>query len=112
MRVCRHRTVRDRLQAVPFSIAARQHRDDPRHPFGRFGIDTRDQRMRVRRPDHTGIALAREIRVVGKAPAAGQQPSIFAPPNRLADALRRNLLSRSQERHRSPVSELDRRIVV
>src|SRR5437588_4665569 len=61
--------------------------------------------MRVRRPDHTGIALARQIRVVGKTPAAGQQPRILAPPDRLADPLRRDLLSRSQERHRSPVSD-------
>jgi hypothetical protein len=97
MRVRRHRTVRDRLQAVPFGIAAGQHREDARHPLGRSGIDARDQRMRVRRPDHTGVALAREVRLVGKAPAAGQQPGILAPPNRLADPLRRDLLSRSQE---------------
>jgi hypothetical protein len=33
IRVCRHRAVRDRLQAVPFSVAAGQHRDDPGIPF-------------------------------------------------------------------------------
>jgi hypothetical protein len=48
--------------------------------------------MRVRRPDHTGIALTPEVRLVGKASAAGQQPRILAPPNRLADPLRRDLL--------------------
>ena len=63
--------------------------------------------MRVRRPDHTGIALAREVRLVGKAPAAGQQPRILAPPNRLADPLRRDLLSR-----RTTSIPLVRRIVI
>ena len=93
MRVCRHRAVRNRLQAVPFSVAAGQHLDDARHPLGRSDIDTRDPRMRVRLPDHIGIGLAREVHVVGKVPTAGQQPRILAPPNRLSDPLRRDLLS-------------------
>src|SRR5438477_4160462 len=46
MRVRRRRTVRDRPQAIPFSIAAGQHREDARHPLGRSGIYPRDQRMR------------------------------------------------------------------
>jgi hypothetical protein len=46
----------------------------------------------------------RLVHVVGKAPAAGQQPRILAPPSRLADPLRRDLLSRTQERDRSPLS--------
>jgi hypothetical protein len=87
--------VRDRLQAVAFSVGAGQHRDDARHLLGRSGIDARDPRMRVRRPDDIDIGLAREAHVIGKPPPAGQQTCILAPPNRLADALRCDLLSRS-----------------
>jgi hypothetical protein len=51
--------------------------------------------MRLRRPDDIDLGLAREAHVIGKPPAAGQQSRILAPPNRLADPLRRDLLSRS-----------------
>jgi hypothetical protein len=80
--------VRDRLQVVPFSVAAGQHTDDAGHPLCRSGIDARDPRMRVRRPDDMDIALALEAHVIGKPPPAGQQTRILAPPDRLADALR------------------------
>jgi hypothetical protein len=42
------------------------------------------------------------VRLIGKAAAAGQQPGILAPPNRLADPLRRDLQSQNDIDPRSP----------
>jgi hypothetical protein len=53
--------------------------------------------MRMRRAEHTGVGLIRQVHVVGKASRSDQQPRVLAPPNRLADPLRRDLLSRSQK---------------
>ena len=72
----------DRRRADP----ARSARPAPRAPpaAARVSIEP-NAGMRMRRPHHHRISLARKVEIVAVAAPAGQQPKILPPPHRLPD---------------------------
>ncbi len=78
--------VRQIANAVSDVIGSGQNRDDARSGFRRGGIDGADFGVGMRRADHRGMELARQVDVVGIFASAAQQAQILASAQRCADA--------------------------
>ena len=98
--------MRDRLQAVRCCVPAGQDRQNTRRTGRRPDIDAGNPRMRVRRANHIGIGLTRQVHVIGVLTGAGQKAGVLAAPNRFANPLRCHLLPGLQKRHHFPIAVL------
>ena len=77
------RRIGHRAETVGQVIGAGQNRQHSWHRDRFRRLDCAEPGMRVRRPDHEGICLARQIEIVAVAALAGQEPPVFEAPYRL-----------------------------
>src|SRR5581483_12504351 len=67
-------------------VRCRQHTEDTRGLAGSARVHTLDDRMRVRAADEKRKGGIFQFYVIQIAAAAGHQPDVFFPPDRLSDS--------------------------
>ena len=75
-RMGEERNMRNWFQSVGQQVLAGEHGENAGHGHGVLDIDRFDPRMRMRRAQHYGVHLPRQVHVVAEAALSGDQSSV------------------------------------